>query len=58
MGTDGKGRGSEGEMSPSSVWLSKEAEGEGDGLIRTPSNHLQICRFAIRPIWGVWEGFE
>ncbi|GKV29759.1 hypothetical protein SLEP1_g38658 [Rubroshorea leprosula] len=58
MGTDGKGGGVRESCLLSSVWVFKEAEGEGDGLIRTPSNPLRICRFAIRPIWGVWEGFE
>ncbi|GKV34689.1 hypothetical protein SLEP1_g43041 [Rubroshorea leprosula] len=50
MGTDGKGGGARGGCLFSPVWVSKEAEGEGDGVIRTPSNHPQICRFAIRPI--------
>ncbi|GKV38673.1 hypothetical protein SLEP1_g46562 [Rubroshorea leprosula] len=52
-GRDGdgwQGRGSEGGCLLPPVWVSKEAEGEGDGLIRTLFNHPQICRFAIRPI--------
>ncbi|GKV30883.1 hypothetical protein SLEP1_g39654 [Rubroshorea leprosula] len=43
-GRDGdgwQGRGSEGGYLLPSVWVSKKAEGEGDGLIRTPSNHLK-----------------
>ncbi|GKV53365.1 hypothetical protein SLEP1_g59898 [Rubroshorea leprosula] len=48
MGTDGKGGGAP--LPP--VWVSKEAEGEGDELIWTPSNHPQICGFTINPIWG------
>ncbi|GKV17993.1 hypothetical protein SLEP1_g28432 [Rubroshorea leprosula] len=39
MGTDGKGGGVRGGYLLPPVWVSKEAEGEGDGLIRTPSNH-------------------
>ncbi|GKV13877.1 hypothetical protein SLEP1_g24839 [Rubroshorea leprosula] len=58
MGTNGKGGGARGDCLLPPVWVSKEAEGEGDGLIRTPSNHPQICRLAIRPIWGVWKGFK
>ncbi|GKV02730.1 hypothetical protein SLEP1_g15127 [Rubroshorea leprosula] len=58
MGTDGKGGGVRGSRLLPIVWVSKEAEGKRDGLIRTPFNPPQICKFAIRPIWGVWEGFE
>ncbi|GKV20175.1 hypothetical protein SLEP1_g30334 [Rubroshorea leprosula] len=53
MGTDGKGGRVRGSCLLPPVWVSKEAEGEGDGLIRTPSNSHRICRFAIHPIWGV-----
>ncbi|GKU94888.1 hypothetical protein SLEP1_g8313 [Rubroshorea leprosula] len=53
MGTDGKGGGVRGSCLLLPVWVSKEAEGEGDGLIRTPFNPPQICKFAIRLIWGV-----
>ncbi|GKV50053.1 hypothetical protein SLEP1_g56768 [Rubroshorea leprosula] len=56
--SDGEGGGVRGGCLLPPVWVSKEAEGEGDGLIRTPFNHPQICRFAICSIWGVWEGFE
>ncbi|GKV36012.1 hypothetical protein SLEP1_g44197 [Rubroshorea leprosula] len=50
MGTDGKGGEARGGYLFPPVWVSKKAEGEVDGLIRTPSNHpqtvdLQFARF-------------
>ncbi|GKV41022.1 hypothetical protein SLEP1_g48603 [Rubroshorea leprosula] len=55
-GRDGdgwQGRGSEGRLSPSSCLGFQRGRGRGRWTDSDSLQPPQICRFAIRPIWGV-----